>query len=123
MSDQENYENLVRMLLPDGVLDYFQITNIIFDGQAYNVHLEEKNTPPQEYQNEKLLSKGFHPIRTVQDFPIRGKGLFLHLKRRRWLVESTGKIISRDWHTVASGTRYTKEFASFLKDAFGFPAD
>jgi len=123
MSDQENYENLVRMLLPEGVLDYFQITNIIFDGQAYNVHLEEKNLPPQEYQKEKLLSNGFHPVRTVQDFPIRGKGLFLHLKRRRWLVESTGKTISRDWNTVAAGARYTKEFASFLKDAFGFPSD
>ena len=45
--------------------------------------------------------------------------MFLHVRRRRWLVESSGNTISRDWDTVAKGTRYTKDFATFLKGVFG----
>lgn len=119
MTDHENYEQLVCLFLPEGLLDYFSITNIILDGEAVNVHLEERNLPPSEYAQDKLESKGFLPSVTVQDFPLRDKALLLHLKRRRWLNHSTGNIVSRDWQLVASGTRLTKEFASFLKGAFG----
>ncbi|WP_321298951.1 transposase [Marinifilum fragile] len=119
MTDHENYEQLVRLFLPEGLLDYFNITNIILDGEAVNVHLEESNLPPSEYAQDKLESKGFIPAITVQDFPLRDKALLLHLKRRRWMNHSTGNIVSRDWQLVASGTRLTKGFASFLKGAFG----
>ena len=119
MTEQESYEQLVRLLLPEGLLNYFSIVNLIFDGQAINVHLEELNLPPKEYQSDKLESKGFYPPITVQDFPIRDKGVFLHVKRRRWLNHSSGQQVSRDWQMVASGTRLTKEFASFLKETFG----
>lgn len=123
MTEKETYEQLVRLLLPAGVLDYFTIINIILDGEAINVHMEERNLPPVEYQNEKLESKGFYPPISVQDFPIRDKAVYLHIKRRRWLNHSTHQVVSRDWHMVASGTRLTKEFASFLKDAFGLQTD
>jgi len=119
MTEQEHYQQLVQLLLPEGLLAYFSITNTIFDGQAINVHLEERNLLPSEYQDDKLESKGFYPSVTVQDFPLRDKAVFLHLKRRRWLNHSTGDIVSRDWQLVASGTRLTKEFASFLKETFG----
>jgi hypothetical protein len=55
----------------------------------------------------------------VQDFPVRGKKLYLHIKRRRWEVQSNGNIVSRDWRLVQSGTRMTAEFAAFLKGIFG----
>jgi len=55
----------------------------------------------------------------VQDFPVRGKKLYLHIKRRRWEVQSNGTIVSRDWRLVQSGTRMTAEFAVFLKGIFG----
>jgi len=45
--------------------------------------------------------------------------MFLHIRRRRWLVESTGEVIGRDWDTVAKGTRMAKGFAAFLKGLFG----
>ena len=70
--------------------------------------------------SEKVSSKGFHSEVVIQDFPIRDKKVFLHVRRRRWLVESTNKIVSRDWNTVAKGTRLTGEFAAFLKGLFGY---
>ncbi|WP_425436640.1 ISAon1 family transposase N-terminal region protein, partial [Mangrovibacterium marinum] len=56
-------------------------------------------------------------------FPLRDKPLFLHIRRRRWLVESTELVVSRNWNTVAQGTRMTSGFATFLKGILGFIPD
>lgn len=45
--------------------------------------------------------------------------VYLHVRKRKWLVNSSGQIISRDWDLVAKGARSTKGFASFLKELFG----
>jgi len=71
---------------------------------------------PKEYRESKLSSKGFFEEITVQDFPIRGHQVYLHITRRRWLNEDTRKIVFRDWNLVADGTRVTQKFASFLKE-------
>lgn len=81
----------------------------------YEIYLEEKNIPPTQFSKDKLTSKGFYEEVTVQDFPLRGKACFLKVKRRRWLNETTGQTVSRDWDLVAKGTRMTGEFAAFLK--------
>ena len=42
-----------------------------------------------------------------------------HVKRRRWVETETGKSVSKRWDIVAEGTRFSKEFAAFLKDMLG----
>lgn len=37
---------------------------------------------PEEFKGLKLSSKGFFPETTIQDFPIRGKNVFLGVIRR-----------------------------------------
>jgi len=81
--------------------------------------LDELYQIPQELSLEKLQSKGFQSAVIIQDFPIRERAVYLHVRKRKWLVCSIGEIISRDWDLVAKGARYTKEFASFLKELFG----
>lgn len=116
----DHYQELASLLLPEGLLDYFEITNIVkgVDGKV-DISLTEKNIPPVEFKDQLLHSKGFFPEIEVQDFPVRKKKLFLHIKRRRWEVQSSGQIVSRDWQLVQSGTRMTAEFAVFLKGIFG----
>lgn len=111
-----NYKQLVGFLLPEGILEYFEITKYSQTGNNFNIFLEEKNIVPQEYKSHKLLSKGFYPEICIQDFPIRDKALFLHIKRRRWLDQINNKLVSRNWDLVSSGTRITSEFGSFLKE-------
>jgi hypothetical protein len=57
---------------------------------------------------------------TIQDFPIRGKIYFFHIKRRRWTNKTNGEIvivpIAIGRQLVAKGTRMTHEFADFLKE-------
>ena len=81
-----------------------------------NLYFEEKKGVPKEFNSRQLTSKGFHNEVIIQDFPLRGKLVFLHVKRRRWTDKQTNEIVQRNWNVVAQGTRMTTEFASFLKD-------
>jgi len=112
----QSQESLLRLLLPEGLLDYFEVTNIHHDSKEIWIYLEELNIIPIEYSSDKLISKGYLPESSIQDFPLRGKAVLLLVKRRRWLNTSSGQLVTRNWTLVAEGTRMTKEFASFLKE-------
>ena len=66
-------------------LDYFSIADVKESSTDIVIFLEEKNEAPCEYSNKKVESKGFYDPVVVQDFPIRGKKLFLNIRRRRWI--------------------------------------
>jgi len=117
--NNEHYLGLIKLLLPEELFDYFELIHLEIINNEVHAYLDEEGTKPEEFKNEKLTSKGFHSAIIIQDFPIRDKPLFLHVRRRRWLIESTGKVVSRDWDTVAKGTRLTKDFATFLKGLLG----
>jgi len=124
MPNPNNYsQELIKLLLPSEIFEYFEIVKLQVTDTSINVYLDETNVLPQEFTEKILSSKGFHAASIIQDFPIRDKSLYLHVRRRRWLDESTGKVVSRDWDTVAKGTRYTKCFAIFLKGLFGYLPD
>ena len=112
---QMKEQDLIKLFLPEGILDYFTVTEIKKEFENYFISLEENNIPPEQYKDTKLVAHGFHNTATIQDFPLRGKPCFLLVKRRRWIIEKTGKVVSRDWNLVAHGTRITQEFALFLK--------
>jgi len=107
---------IANLLLPEVLVTYFDLTKHEIKGEELHFHFTELNEVPKEFIGIKLQSKGFFPEATVQDFPIRGKNVFLHITRRRWLNEATGKVVTRDWNLVAKGTRITSEFAAFLKE-------
>jgi hypothetical protein len=78
--------------------------------------LNEKNTTPKEYNNRQLISKEFLNEITIQDFPFRGKFVYLHNKRRRWTDKESQEKTRRDWNIIAQGKQMTQKFADFLKD-------
>jgi hypothetical protein len=106
---------LLELILPEGLLEYFAIKSVRNIGIGYEVYLEEKPDIPSEYARESLRCHGFHQEQTIHDFPVRGKVFDLKIKRRRWLNVNTNQVISRDWELMAKGTRFTQEFATFLK--------
>jgi len=116
----ESFLPLVEYLLPEFILTYYQLTRVEHALEVLHLYLEEKNYQESAKPKDQLLSKGFLPEITIQDFPIRDKRVFLHIKRRRWLNAKTEKIETRDWNQVAQGTRMTKEFALFLNQIDGF---
>lgn len=118
-SQNEQYKLLVKALLPQDIFEYFEITKVDIDKKAIDVYIDELNTTPIEYAAEKLISKGFYESVPIQDFPIRERAVYLHVRRRKWLIESSGKIVSKQWDLAAKGSRYTKGFATFLKELLG----
>ena len=108
--------SLLRLFLPDFILENFEFTGSIEESDTLHIHLEEINRLPSEWDSIKVESKGFFPEVRVQDFPIRGHKAFFHIKRRRWLNIESGKVIYREWTLVEKGTRLTGEFAAFLKE-------
>jgi hypothetical protein len=108
--------DIAKLLLPEVLVEYFKLTKHKVSQGELHFYFTELNRVPEEFKDFKLSSKGFFPEATVQDFPIRGKNVYLHIIRRRWLNESSNKVVIRDWQLVAKGTRITSEFAAFLKD-------
>jgi len=118
-TEKDQYKELIKLILPTEIFEYFEFLKLEVIENNVHAYLDELDIKPEGFEKEKMLSKGFHTESVVQDFPIRDKPLYLHIRRRRWLIESSGKVISRDWNTVAKGTRMTKDFATFLKGLFG----
>ncbi len=110
---------LLDLFLPTGMLDYFDLVDHVSQATCFILFLEEKPEVPSELSHLRLHSKGFFPEVEVQDFPIRGKSVYLRIKRRRWEDPDIGQTYSRDWNLVASGTRITAEFGAFLKALLG----
>lgn len=110
--------NGYRLLLPEGTLDYFDLVDVKESVNEVVIYLEEKNIVPEKYTDQDTENKGFYDPVIVQDFPLRGKKVFLNIRRRRWLLNKHNEYISRNWRMVAEGTRMTQDFASFLKELY-----
>jgi len=114
---------LLSLILPSGLLDYFEIKSARDIKVAYEVLLVEKSDIPTEYINKPMRCHGFYPEQTIHNFPLRGKVFDLIVKRLRWLNATTQEVVSRDWDLIAKGTRFMKEFASFFKELPGYSCD
>jgi len=79
------------------------------------ITFEEENNLPAEYSKASYESKGFMESKLIQDFPLRGKGVYLRIRIRRWRHKQTGAIIKRNFSFLAEGSKFTKELSDFLK--------
>ena len=107
------------------ILDYFLISGVEQTSQEIHISLDEKMNPKLS-NDVHFESKGFMEAVNVTDFPIRDHKVILKIRRRRWTDLRTGKSFSIpiDLDIVAKGTRYSKEFGSFLKETYGdIPSD
>ncbi|MFH7019073.1 transposase [Flavobacterium sp. FlaQc-47] len=113
---QDSFIDILKPLLPEIIIDYFQLTTYKKEGETLHLYIKEIYSIPKEYRGYKLTSNEFFEEITVQDFPIRGHHVYLHITRGRWVNSYTCKVVFKDWNLVADGTRVTQEFASFLKE-------
>ena len=123
MNENSHLLILVKYILPEEIFQYFEITKIEEQCKELHIYLDESLVVPSGYSSYKLSSKGFHEEAIIKDYPIRNKACMLHVRRRRWLIEETGKVVSREWNLTAEGTRYTQGFATFLKGLIGYLPD
>ena len=105
----ELYKHFISFFLPEGLLDFFDLVWV--ESQSL-IHLDERDNRTEDMQ--ELRPNGFTEPTILTDFPIRERRVELHIRRRRWLTPDGKKVILNMYPLVASGTRYSAEFAAFF---------
>lgn len=118
-NDSKLLNQFISLMLPAELEHYFVVKDIQSNADIVEIHLDEKETIPLECEGHQVISKGFLDPVNVRDFPIRGRKTTLVVRRRKWYDETSGKYITNKFNIVADGTRYSKEFAAFLKELLG----
>ena len=117
---------MLSLFLPVGMLDYFDLVNHVSQETCFILFLEEKPSIPQEYSHLHLHSKGFFPEIEVQDFPIRGKAVYLRVKRRRWENPEIPQIVTltRKQDNISDSSKLCSECFNFsdCPDKYFLPA-
>lgn len=111
-----NTEDILRLFLPSWLFDFFELERFTQESSRIDVYLGEKKVMPAA-NSAALISHGFTDYSIIQDFPIKGKAVYLHLRRRKWLNKDSGEILSQKFDVHYEGTRLTKEFVAFLKES------
>lgn len=114
--------SIFSSFLPEGLLSHFDIIDFkeLGDLQAkkdcFYIYLDEKNIVPKDYDTNEFESKGFYERTLIQDFPIRGKAVYLYIRRRRWRNKNDKSIaVKSDYYFIAEGSKLTIELSDFLK--------
>jgi hypothetical protein len=111
-------EHILRLLLPDEILESFELKQIIETDTELLFDLIEKETSiPKELQGKEYVLNGYMKATTLQSFPQNGKHCYIHLTRRRWKYKgiSDNKSFHNEYEYTAEGTMATKSFGAFLK--------
>lgn len=112
-------EDLLRVILPSWLLDHFELIDLNEFENEIHIYLDEKEAIPTSIgYSQYTRSKGFTEESVIQDFPIRGKAVFLHIRRRRWVNLETNFTFTSKYEITQQGTKMTKELATFLKEAY-----
>ena len=106
------------MFLPQGLEDLFEMVDFECTDKAYDIWLDEKKERSKEdRRNTDIVAKGYTDYVVIQDYPLRGRPVFLHMRKNKWLNKLTGEIFSYDLELPnEDGTRLSAEFVAFLKD-------
>jgi hypothetical protein len=112
------HTKLLREILPDVLIDNFDVVRFEKTDTRFDIWLDEKKVMMREDKKDSsIISHGFGDYHAIQDFPIRGRATWLHVRKRKWLDKDTGEIFSYDWDlSEFDETRLNAEFVAFLKE-------
>lgn len=120
---------IVSFFLPDGMIDWFEIVQIVEESNrgnaeadvlyksVLNIYLDERDNRSNEQLG--LKPNGFTEPTVIKDYPIRNRKVLLHVRRRRYLDADGRNIILNQYPLTADGTKVSVEFGLFFKDGNG----
>ena len=100
------------MILPLEILPYFEVVRVLKLEERTDLFHDECNNPPK--RPFTYFSKGFTDERIIQDFPLRGRAVFFHVRKRKWKEREIVNIATNSYDLAHQGTHLTYEFASFF---------
>ena len=104
--------------IADVLIDNFEVVKYEKTDVRFDIWLDEKKVQLREDKyNSSVISHGFGDYRVIQDFPLRGRATYLHVRKRKWLDKDTGEIFTYEWDlSEYDQTRLNAEFVAFLKE-------
>ena len=113
-----NTLRLLRCIFPEILANYFDLVDIQESVSQFEFWLDERDfMENSDRRSGTVSSYGFTGERIIQDFPLRGKSVYLHVRRRKWRDRSTGEIFTYSYDDLtAEGSKLSPEFVSFLKE-------
>ena len=122
----QKYSLMISFILPDGMLDWFEITKIVETDndkpcheldvlypKVLNVYLKERDN--RDGDELGLVPNGFTEPTEIHDYPVRSRKLVLHVQRRRYLDADGHNVILCNYPLAAKGTRLSVEYGAFFK--------
>lgn len=109
---------MIWMCLPQGLEELFEIVRFERTDKAYDIWLDEKKERSDEDRhNPNIVARGYTEYAVIQDYPLRGRPVYLHMRKNKWWNKLTNEIFSYNLDLPnEDGTRLSAEFVAFLKD-------
>ena len=109
---------ILRTIFPEEITSNFDFTDYQVSVDRLDYWLEERNyLSKEDYKSGVVHPYGFTDYKTIHDFPIRGRSVYLHVRRRKWKDYSTGEIFSYQFENLTeTGSKLSPGFVAFLKD-------
>lgn len=103
--------------LPQGLDELFEMVKFEKSETSYDIWLDEKKQlSAEDSRNPEIVARGYTEYSVIQDFPMRGRPLYLHMRKNKWWDKKEDRIFSYSLEIpVEKGTRLTDEFVAFLK--------
>ena len=76
-------EDFISLFLPSFVVSHFDVVDSLDSPTRIDIYLDEKCQIPADLLSRPIISYGFTGTTVIQDFPVRGKAVYLHIRRRK----------------------------------------
>jgi hypothetical protein len=121
MESTELIKDLLKVFFPEEITVHFELTEIEDKKGYIQIRFNElpELVPSDMDVSKEIVLDGFCNALELQSFPLKGKPVYLKVYRRRWKYQGSSKHYSNSYNFNPEGVKATKEFASFLKGAFG----
>ena len=107
---------VLRTIFPEIITENFEFVDYKESSDRLDYWLDERGYLSREdYKKGTVREYGFTEETEIQDFSIRGKAVFLHVRRRKWRDSQDGDIFSYDYDLTEEGSHLTPQFVAFLK--------
>ena len=74
--------------LPEGLDELFDMVDFKKTDNSYDIWLDEKKKlSDEDFRNPNIVARGYTEYTTIQDYPMRGRPVFLHMRKNKWWIK------------------------------------
>jgi len=112
----ELIQSLLGFVTPKEIIDNFELVSINEKSDTIVLEFEElSDLVPEKLKGKRYKNNGFWNKIDLHTFPQKGKSCLLHIKRRKWEDQESGKSYGNHYELHPEGMKATKDFGAFIK--------